>query len=116
MSNKTQKQMYYTAHDKSAATNRAFLEMFENDPPTKTEFDAMLKTRPSLWGRFAKFRDQMPDSRDKAVILHDLTDFTVKTVRNESECTNEHELSIYRTCLERLDVITMGCLIAEPIQ
>ena len=55
-------------------------------------------------------------SKTNSVRLHDLDAWTVRTLTSEQDCMNDLELSIYRTCLEHLDVITMGCLIAEPIQ
>ena len=49
------------------------------------------------------------------VKFHDLETGETKTVNSEKECSNSHELSIYRSCVESHEVISMGKTIAEPI-
>ena len=49
------------------------------------------------------------------VKLHDLDTGESRTVNSEADCSNEHEVSIYRSCVESFECISMGKLIAEPI-
>jgi hypothetical protein len=49
------------------------------------------------------------------VKLHDLETGESKTLNSETECSNSHELNIYRSCVESQEVISMGKTIAEPI-
>jgi hypothetical protein len=50
------------------------------------------------------------------VKLHDLDTGEDRTVNSEDDCKNDHELSIYRTCVETHECIGMGKIIAEPIK
>lgn len=48
--------------------------------------------------------------------IHDLTAGTVRQVNSETDCRGDHELSAYRECVSRGEVITMGTTIVEPIR
>lgn len=64
MTKPTQYQLYYQEQRKIAEGDRAFMESMIEDPPTKSEFDKLLKKRPHIYSRHSSFRDKLPDSRD----------------------------------------------------
>lgn len=50
------------------------------------------------------------------VKMHDTFTGDSRIVNHENECRDNTEISAYRECVNRGEVITMGCNIAEPIR
>lgn len=65
MKKPTQLQLYYQEQRKIADRDILMAELLKSDPPTKSEFDELLKKRPHIYSRYKAFRDELPDSRSK---------------------------------------------------
>lgn len=57
----SQEQLFYQEQRNIAAGDRQFLDLV-NDGLTREDLDACIKRRPSLWSRFAAYRDLLPAS------------------------------------------------------
>lgn len=59
---KTQKQMFYDAHNKLADVDKTFMEMLKGDHPiTNSELERLIKLRPSVWSRYSGFIGKLND-------------------------------------------------------
>lgn len=56
---KSQLQIFYEEQRKIGETSKTFLALVE-DGMTREELARNIERRPSLWGRFAGFLDQLP--------------------------------------------------------
>lgn len=50
---KTQLQMFYDAHKKSADNDKVFLELMQD--MTRQELATLIEKRPALWGRYRAY-------------------------------------------------------------
>ncbi len=55
-----QRQMYYEAACKDMDANKLFLDMVK-EGLTARELKALIKLRPSLWGKWSGWLDKLPD-------------------------------------------------------
>jgi hypothetical protein len=54
---KTQKEMFYTAHGKTARLNTVFMDLVNDpaNPMTNEDLKKLIEKRPEVYGRFAGF-------------------------------------------------------------
>ncbi|MDO8414803.1 MAG: hypothetical protein Q7S87_01180 [Agitococcus sp.] len=63
----TQLQIFYKEQRKLADANTTFLELVR-EGMTREELQTNIDRRPSLWGRFSNFVDQLPSSLAPAAL------------------------------------------------
>ena len=60
MKTQTQTQMYYDAERRATGQDALFLDMVR-EGMTRSELLALIKLRPSLWGKWSSWIDKLPD-------------------------------------------------------